>query len=307
MNKSVTILIPCYNGQNYLKRCLDSCVNQTYQNLKILVVNDGSTDESKKIIEEYMSKYPNINLINQTNSGIAKTRNILFANATTKYAFFLDVDDWLDPDCIEYFMNHQNNYDLMINAAWINKNNKQKSFYITDKINAKTNNETFLIQNAPFVWNVLFDMNFVRDNHFIFLETAPFLEDAIISLLIYKTKNIKFLNQPKYHYRFHFNSISHSNINSTKINYCLVQLEYFYTLIARDEFNKNFFRAINDQLAFYHSIIFSYIQFQAKLSRQEKKEFKLRLKNLEAQNYKIKFPKRYWKFWFFLAYRLFGY
>ena len=93
MNKSVTILIPCYNEQNYLKRCLDSCVNQTYQNLKILIVNDGSTDDSQKIIEEYMSKYQNINLINQTNSGISKTRNVLFANTTTEYSFFLDVDD----------------------------------------------------------------------------------------------------------------------------------------------------------------------------------------------------------------------
>lgn len=93
MNEAVTILIPCYNGQKYLERCLDSCVKQTYQNLQILIVNDGSNDESQNIIEAYIQKYPNISLINQTNSGLAKTRNVLIENAQTKYGFFLDADD----------------------------------------------------------------------------------------------------------------------------------------------------------------------------------------------------------------------
>ena len=93
MTKSVTILIACYNGAQYLMRCLDSCIQQTYKNLEILIVNDGSTDQSQAIIEEYIDKYQNIRLINQNNQGLSQTRNILIQNCTTTYGYFLDADD----------------------------------------------------------------------------------------------------------------------------------------------------------------------------------------------------------------------
>lgn len=90
---SVTILIPCYNGAPYLERALNSCLKQTYQNLKILIINDGSTDQSLAIIRSYLSQYQQIRLINQPNQGIAAVRNQLIANANSDYGFFLDVDD----------------------------------------------------------------------------------------------------------------------------------------------------------------------------------------------------------------------
>ena len=93
MSPSVTILIPCYNGAKYLQRCLDSCINQTYKNLEILIVNDGSKDNSQAIIESYIKNHKNINLINQENFGLGYTRNVLLENIKTQYGFFLDVDD----------------------------------------------------------------------------------------------------------------------------------------------------------------------------------------------------------------------
>lgn len=306
MNEAVTILIPCYNGQKYLERCLDSCVKQTYQNLQILIVNDGSNDESQNIIEAYIQKYPNISLINQTNSGLAKTRNVLIENAQTKYGFFLDADDWIEPDCIEYFMSYQNGYDLIINSTYINKQKKQKRFYITNKINKQTNNQSYLVNNTAFAWNILFNINYFKNNNLWFLSDAPFMEDILLTYLIYKNKNIKFLNNPKYHYWYNNSSLSRSNINKEKINHSIIQLKYFYDLIESRNF-KEYPRAINDQLAFYHSVVFAYIQFQSKISKKERKFFKFKLKNLEAKNLKIRFPKCYWKFWFFLVYRLFGY
>lgn len=306
MNEAVTILIPCFNSKKYLERCLDSCIKQTYKNLQILIVNDGSNDNSQSIIEAYMNKHSNISLINQINSGLAKTRNVLIENAQTKYGFFLDADDWIEPDCIEYFMNHQNNYDLIINSAYINKKGKQKYFYITDKINKKTNNESYLIYNASFAWNILFKIDYFKNNNFWFLSKAPFMEDIILTYIIYKNKNIKFLNNPKYHYWYNNNSLSRSNISKEKINHSIIQLRYLYKLLESENFKK-YPRAINDQLAFYHSIIFTYIQFQSKISRKERVFFKSELKKIESENLKIKFPKRYWKFWFFLVYRLFGY
>ena len=305
MNKSVTILIPCYNGQNYLKRCLDSCVNQTYQNLKILVVNDGSTDESQKIIEEYMSKYPNINLINQTNQGLSETRNILIQNCFTTYGYFVDVDDWIDQDCIEYFVKNSDDYDLVIGRSFISKKNKNKNFWINNKITKKTNNESYLVNNDCFCWNVLFKTEYFKQ--FQFLKSAAFFEDiGLMSYVIYKTKKIKFILEPKYHYWINHNSISRSKMNYKKIEDFYKQLEYFYNLIEHEKFI-NYPRAINDQLAFNHCIFFTYIEFKSDISKKDQKLFKQKLKNLELNHQKIKFPKRWWKFWYFLFYRLSGY
>lgn len=89
----VSILIPCYNGQEFIKRCLDSCLKQTYKDIKIIIVNDGSTDNSKQIIEQYIEQDKRITLINQPNKGLAETRNVLLRSTTSEYSFYLDVDD----------------------------------------------------------------------------------------------------------------------------------------------------------------------------------------------------------------------
>lgn len=307
--KKVTILIPCYNGEKYIARCLDSCVNQTYKNLQILVVNDGSNDNSINIINSYLYKFDNIELINQNNKGLAKTRNILLNNIKTEYGIFLDADDWLEKDCISFFMNNLNNEKLIINSCFISTNKKSKSFYITNKINNKTTNETFLINNTVFAWNILFEVRYIKENNFYFYDEFSFFEDAgVMSYLIYKTKNkeIKFLNNPKYHYFINKQSLSRNKISKEKIISSLKQLEHFYKLIKQEQF-VNFPKCINDQLAFYHCIIFTYIQFQSKLDSKNKKELKVQLKSLEKNNKKIKFPKRYWKFWYFVLYRMFFY
>ena len=76
MEKGVSVVIPCYNGEKYLRNCLDSVVNQTFNNMEIIVVNDGSTDSSKDILNEYVCKYSNIKLINKSNGGVASARNL---------------------------------------------------------------------------------------------------------------------------------------------------------------------------------------------------------------------------------------
>lgn len=306
MHKKVTILIPCYNGAKYLQRCLDSCISQTYPNIEILIVNDGSNDLSQSIIESYTKKHDYIKLINQTNKGSAAARNVLLANINTPYGFFLDADDWIEPDCIQYFMENYDGSDLMINSAYVNRKGKQSIFYVTRKISNKTDSESYLIDNTPFIWNIFFKTEYLKTNNFWFLD-KPFFEDSgLLTYFIYKTRKIKFLNEPKYHYFINKESLSHFDINKPKIISAFCQLEYFYKLIQNENFI-SYPRPINDQLALYHCILFSYIQFKSKLSKRDKKFFRWKLKNLENKHQKIKFPKRYWKFWYFFLYRTFGY
>ena len=94
----VSIIVPVYNTENYIERCLNSLVNQTLEDIEIIVVNDGSTDNTGKILQKYRDK---IKIIEQKNSGIATTRNKGLEIATGKYIAFVDSDDWLEIDEIE--------------------------------------------------------------------------------------------------------------------------------------------------------------------------------------------------------------
>ena len=98
MQPKVTIILPVYNVERYLRQCLYSVVNQTMQDIQIICVNDGSTDGSPAILEEYAAKDPRIEIIHQENQGGGSARNAAYPYIRGKYAYFVDPDDWLDLD-----------------------------------------------------------------------------------------------------------------------------------------------------------------------------------------------------------------
>ncbi len=306
----VSLLIPCYNSEKYIGRCLESCINQTHYDIEIIVANDGSTDNTQNIVEEYQLKDKRIKLINQCNKGIAETRNVLINNVNGDFFFFIDADDTIDQNCIETYVNSIGENNLVINSCYVNTKKKEKIFYITNKIKHDTSIDNFLINNTPFVWGILYRTKYFRDNNFSFNGKFPFFEDAgLITWVIYKSQHVSFINNPKYHYFINKGSLCHTRISIEKINNCIEQLNYLYNLISSDIDidHKKYPQCINDQLAFYHCIIFTYIQFQSSLKKKEKKEFKKKLKDLEKTHCRLKFPKRYWKWWYFLLYRAYGY
>ena len=94
----VSIILPVYNAQSHLARCLSSICAQTYQNLEIIVLNDGSKDQSLPVCEEFRKKDPRIILVDKANSGVSDTRNLGLKLATGEYIQFVDSDDYIDPD-----------------------------------------------------------------------------------------------------------------------------------------------------------------------------------------------------------------
>lgn len=95
-NPLISIILPVYNVAKYLRQCLDSLVYQTYANIEIIAVNDGSTDESKSILQEYASKDSRITVVNQLNQGLSEARNAGLSYVRGEYICFVDSDDWLD-------------------------------------------------------------------------------------------------------------------------------------------------------------------------------------------------------------------
>ena len=98
----ISVIVPVYNTEKYLSRCLDSICGQTYRNLEILCVNDGSTDGSAAILDAYAAKDPRIRIFNQPNAGLAAARNTGLQQAKGKWITGVDSDDYLEPDAYEY-------------------------------------------------------------------------------------------------------------------------------------------------------------------------------------------------------------
>lgn len=111
----ISIIIPVYNVEAYLEECLDSVLKQTYENMEIITINDGSNDKSLKILEEYSLQHNNITVISQKNSGQSVARNNGIKIAKGKYLYFLDADDFILPDTFEHLINkmEKNNLDLI--------------------------------------------------------------------------------------------------------------------------------------------------------------------------------------------------
>lgn len=110
----ISIIIPVYNVETFLPQCLDSLVNQTYQDVEIICVNDGSTDGSLAILQKYARKDKRIKIISRENRGVSESRNEGMESASGEWLMFVDSDDWLEPNCCERIMTRNEDDDLII-------------------------------------------------------------------------------------------------------------------------------------------------------------------------------------------------
>lgn len=159
----VSVIVPVYNVENYIERCLESLVNQTLQDIEIIVVNDGSTDNSESIIKRYLEKFNSkIKYFYKTNGGLSDARNYGMKYATSDYIAFLDSDDYVDVTMYEKLYNKaiSENYDLVeCDFIWKyeNKQIKDNGYIYKDKYE--------MIVNARVVaWNKLIKRSLITEN-----------------------------------------------------------------------------------------------------------------------------------------------
>jgi glycosyltransferase involved in cell wall biosynthesis len=108
-----SVIVPVYNVESYLRQCLDSVIHQDYSNYEVICINDGSTDDSSDILREYEQEDSRIKIIEQTNRGLSAARNAGIKAATGEYIFFLDSDDWIEPDTLKILAQKQNGEDMI--------------------------------------------------------------------------------------------------------------------------------------------------------------------------------------------------
>ena len=200
----VSICVPIYNAENYLPECLDSLVNQSLKNIEIICVNDGSTDNSPKILSEYSRRHKNIKVINQQNKGLGKTRDTGVKNATGEFIGFVDADDIVDREMFEklYKLAKKNNAEVAfcnLSLFPLNSGSKKKIWY--NPFNGELSGD-FLYRNTQ-PWNKIFSHNlFDRLN-------AKFNKnDSLCTLLMVKANGIVSTDEKLYRYRVGHSSMS---------------------------------------------------------------------------------------------------
>ncbi len=201
----ISVIVPVYNVEKYLNRCIESIINQTYQNIEIILINDGSTDNSSIICDEYAEKDARIKVIHKKNGGVSSARNVGLKNAKGEFITFVDSDDYIKLTCFEKMANgiKNNDVDMVVvgwedeesNLGWVNKHidiNCQKKYI---------QNEILSLDFFLTVWGHLFKR--INISKQFFNEELFYSEDTLFTVQsFYKKKNNKLLviGEPLYVY-----------------------------------------------------------------------------------------------------------
>lgn len=213
--KKVSIIVPVYNTENYLSTCLNSLLNQTLSDIEIICINDGSTDNSLEILEEYAKKDDRIKIINQENSGVSIARNIAIKVANGEFIGFVDSDDYIDSDFYEKLYNSAIKNNCDISAATIVRKRQYSQKYSVHYIDEKICNtleekiKACQIPDCCYIWNKLYRSELVNNS---FFKEGVYFEDVLWLPEIIKNSNkLVTVSNANYYYRARKGSIVKTN------------------------------------------------------------------------------------------------
>ncbi len=271
-----SIIIPAYNVEKYIERCLDSIFSNSYKNYEIIIVNDGSTDNVEEKINKYLDKYNNIIYIKQENKGLSEARNEGVKKATGDYLLFVDSDDFIEPELLEKINNStKNNPDLIrfqakevyddktINyneSAFENKNGIEAFSYIL--------NFHFVEPACLYAYN----LKFYKDNDFKFTKGIYHEDYALVPYIINKANIVNCIDYIGYDYYQRGNSIMNNP-------------DYSKTLKKVDDLYKGFKILIDksnnisgDRKLYYSYISNIFVKKICSLNKEDYKKYKKILK-----------------------------
>lgn len=243
MNDLISLIIPCYNAYSTIAKCLQSVIDQSYQNLEIIIINDGSTDESSEIIKQFQDKDSRIMVMEQENSGVSKARNEGIKLATGRYICFVDSDDWIEFDYCEvlYQSITENQADISIAEAFYEDENGNKienhplgnsSISVYDKHNALLLLlEDKVIQSHP--WAKLYKSYLLKN--ITFPENLEAFEDYYTLFKVFNNaEKIVKTSEQVYHYVQFENSLSHNLTPKRAYHFFLALMEAYSFLNSQN-------------------------------------------------------------------------
>ncbi len=210
MSNLISVIVPVYNVEKYLDKCIKSIVNQTYQNLEIILIDDGSTDESAKICDLWAEKDERITVIHKANGGVSSARNMGLEHASGDYIGFIDSDDFIENDFYELLLNNMNEYNADVSRCIYryayDDGHTKASDELNEDIVVFDNNIDVLndLHNSGHksvvLWNKLYKASILKNVRFD--ELLKVGEDVVFNYFAFKKANRMVCQDiPKYNYR----------------------------------------------------------------------------------------------------------
>jgi glycosyltransferase involved in cell wall biosynthesis len=273
MKPKVSIIVPIYNVEKYLARCLDSLLAQRLKEIEIIAVNDGSTDSSLEIVNIYSAKDNRIRVINQPNKGVSSARNAGISAASGAFVGFVDPDDWIDEEMYITMYNQaiREKVDIVM-CSYIREfgsHSKVKKFNLPNltryegeevkeklmrrlvgPLNEEISNPE-LLDAWGTVWSKLYRSEVINDNRvrFVDLNKIGSNEDNLFNIeVFYYAKSFLYLNSPYYHYwRVNSQSIS-TGYKPDLINRWNYLFNYIESFLKAKNLNQEFYHALNNRI-----------------------------------------------------------
>lgn len=219
----ISVIVPIYKVEKYINSCVDSILNQTYRNLEVILVDDGSTDNCPAICEQYKSKDNRVKVVHKENGGLSDARNAGLKVVTGSIVAFIDSDDWIDSKMFEkmYDRMHKDNSDIVsCGVKWVTEDGKLlRNVSVNDEcLETEKAMEELLYDNKlkQHVWNKLYKYDIVKDIPF---EKGKFHEDVFWSYqVIGKAKKVSLMTESFYNYIQRDNSIMGETYSSKRLD-----------------------------------------------------------------------------------------
>lgn len=282
MEVTVSIIIPVYNTGAYLSRCIDSILNQTYADFEIIIVNDGSTDDTHEIANKYMRSDERIFIIEQENMGVVKARERGLLIAKGKYVIFIDSDDWIEPEMIEFMISNIGDSQMITTAAFFEKENGQEKVTCDDYDEHTYSGEEFqklyngLIYDKDkrrinkfthWLWNKMFVTDIVRTIYpYIDPSIKNFEDKLIVILYVLNCNSIKITHKSFYHHTYRWGSAARS------INYTfLASIGRVYEILDNKLNGHKYESELRNELQkWFSQVTYAYLDKRANLSNDNR-------------------------------------
>ena len=279
-----SFIVPVYNTEKYLKKCLDSLVNQTYKDFEIIVVNDGSTDKSSNIISKYQKKYKNIIVIDKENEGLSMARNRGVQKSSGKYIIFVDSDDYVSNKLLEEVDKKIDDSDILrFQIATEDEEYTKINEYHEEVFESMCGYDAFkYLSSYHFVepaWCYVIRKNYYIENKFSFKKGVYHEDFGLIPYVIYKSRKVKSIDFIGYYYIQRNGSIMNNNDYKKTVKKAFDMLEQYKTMRL---FAKNINRKNNLDDYFLSYISNSVIVKARELKKDEKKVYINELKKLNV-------------------------
>ena len=221
----VSILSPCYNVEKFLPQCLDSIINQTYSNLQIVLIDDGSKDATWHMMQDYAGKDSRIEIYHQENQGVSATRNYLLEKVKGDYVLFVDSDDWIEPNMVEFLLGKSltNNAEMVVCGNVINDMAPASEY--TEELWSQDTAVREFLRHVSFngsLCNKLIKVSLFH-NEPRFHRGISYGEDALFMWhLLQNVNRVVVTTEQLYHYRTNERSLSHCTYDHRKMSGHLV-------------------------------------------------------------------------------------